>query len=221
MKPALWLVNSKPYGTVEKMDRPASTRKDQRRDAILAVAAQVFFEEGFQAASMSNIAARLGGSKGTLYSYFDSKEALFEAHIRETCGRIATEVFEFSDNLPARAALTELGQRFLDLILSDWAVRTLQIIIAEARRSPDLARMFFQAGPLVARQRLARFLEVAASRGEVDIDDYDEAAWQFLGMCRIHHLEATLELIAKPPPKAIARQVAWAVETFMLRYGPK
>ena len=58
-------------------------RRDQRREAILEVAREVFTEEGYAAASMSTIAARLGGSKGTLYNYFKSKEELFGAYVRE------------------------------------------------------------------------------------------------------------------------------------------
>ena len=53
---------------------PAFPNRDQRREAILQVAREVFFEYGYSAASMSTIAARLGGSKGTLYNYFKNKE---------------------------------------------------------------------------------------------------------------------------------------------------
>ena len=53
--------------------------RDARRELILDVAQDVFLEEGFAAASMSTIAARLGGSKGTLYNYFRSKDELFAA----------------------------------------------------------------------------------------------------------------------------------------------
>ncbi|WP_425220105.1 TetR/AcrR family transcriptional regulator [Ralstonia solanacearum] len=50
---------------------------EAKRDAILDVAAGLFGEVGFERASMAEISARVGGSKATLYSYFDSKEALF------------------------------------------------------------------------------------------------------------------------------------------------
>src|SRR6204780_5843981 len=64
--------------------------RDERREHILKVAREVFFEYGYSAASMSQIAARLGGSKGTLYNYFKSKEELFEAQVRDLCGAAAT-----------------------------------------------------------------------------------------------------------------------------------
>ena len=127
------------------MESPSAKRKDQRREAILQVAAEVFFEEGYQATSMSAIAARLGGSKGTLYNYFDSKEALFEAHIRESCGRIAAEILDFSDDQPVPEVLQRLGERYIERIYSEWSVRTFQIIVAEAKRTPELARQFFAA----------------------------------------------------------------------------
>ena len=203
------------------MDTPQQTRKDLKREAILNVAAEVFFEDGYQAASMSEIAARVGGSKGTLYNYFDSKEALFEAHVRESCGKIGAILLDFSDDRPPSEVLRQMGERYLDKIYSDFAIRTFQIIVAECRRTPQLANIFFDAGPRVGHDRLAKYFELAAARGELEIADCGEAAWQFFGLCRTHHLEATLGITPKPTPDEIARQVDWAVETFMMRYGPK
>ncbi len=54
-------------------------KTEERRQAIIEKAREVFQEEGFDRASMSEIAARVGGSKATLYSYFKSKEELFVA----------------------------------------------------------------------------------------------------------------------------------------------
>ncbi|MGH7024095.1 MAG: TetR/AcrR family transcriptional regulator [Caulobacteraceae bacterium] len=203
------------------METPTLTRKDQRREAILAVAGEVFAEEGYQAASMSSIAARLGGSKATLYSYFDSKEALFEAYIRESCGQVAADILDFADDAPVEEALRRLGRGYLDHILSEWATRTFQIIVAEARRTPELARLFFDSGPMVGHDRLTRYLEFARGRGEVDIDDASEAAWEFLAVCRTHHMRAVMNLTPKPPPEEIAAQVERAVAMFMARYSKK
>jgi hypothetical protein len=72
---------------------------------------------------------------------------------------------------------------------------------------------------MVGHDRLTQYLERAMARGEVKIADCSEAAWQFLGLCRIHHLEAMLEIIPQTSPADIAKQVEWAVEMFMMRYG--
>src|SRR5690606_8195549 len=63
--------------------RTAMKKSDTRRQAILATATAVFSESGFDRASMSDISARMGCSKATLYSYFGSKEALFLELVEE------------------------------------------------------------------------------------------------------------------------------------------
>ena len=55
--------------------------KDERRQALLGAALDEFFEKGFTATRMDDIARRAKLSKGTLYLYFDSKEAMFRSLI--------------------------------------------------------------------------------------------------------------------------------------------
>src|ERR1700679_1192754 len=129
-------------------------RRDQRREAILEVARAVFAEEGYAAASMSSIAARLGGSKGTLYNYFKSKEELFGAYIEEECGRFAEGMFELGGAETITERLTRVGERFLAHIMTDWAVRMFQLVTSEAHRTPAVARMFYEAGPAIGIARL-------------------------------------------------------------------
>src|SRR6266436_2876032 len=69
-------------------------RKDARPQEILEAALSVFAERGFAAARMEQIAARAGVSKGTIYLYFDSKEAVFRALVHEVLG---TQVSRFAD----------------------------------------------------------------------------------------------------------------------------
>src|ERR1700761_2914102 len=71
---------------------------DDRRKAILAIAREIFLTEGYAAASMSAIAARLGGSKGTLYNYFPSKEGLFAEFMRDQCEAEAAIAHELVEN---------------------------------------------------------------------------------------------------------------------------
>ncbi|MBN9571393.1 MAG: helix-turn-helix transcriptional regulator [Alphaproteobacteria bacterium] len=59
-------------------------RKDARPAEILEAALTVFAEKGFAAARMEDISRRAGVTKGTIYLYFDSKESLFKALIRQS-----------------------------------------------------------------------------------------------------------------------------------------
>jgi AcrR family transcriptional regulator len=57
-------------------------RKEARPSEIVDAALALFAEKGFAAARLDEVAARAGIAKGTIYLYFDSKEALFEAVVR-------------------------------------------------------------------------------------------------------------------------------------------
>jgi len=199
----------------------AKSNRDLRRERILQVAREVFFEEGYASASMSSIAARLGGSKGTLYNYFRSKEELFEAHIQDGCAKIAADAF----NLPAEPTevapvLQRLGERYLSHVFSDWAIRTFRMLVAESRRSPELSRIFYETGPAVGLRRLEAFLERAKARSLIRADDCAQAANQFMALCRGNmHFQFVLNLSPQPTPEQISREVAAAVATFMAAYG--
>ncbi|MBK6413847.1 MAG: helix-turn-helix transcriptional regulator [Sphingopyxis sp.] len=68
---------------VQERSDANAVKTDARRNAILAAATDIFREVGYARASMAMISARLGGSKGTLYGYFKSKEELFGAAMME------------------------------------------------------------------------------------------------------------------------------------------
>jgi AcrR family transcriptional regulator len=81
-----------------------------KRRQIVAGAREVFLAQGFDAASMGEIARTAGVSKGTLYVYFDSKEQLFETIATEECSRQAEQVFSLDPaDHDVEAVLTRLG----------------------------------------------------------------------------------------------------------------
>src|SRR6266508_6964415 len=59
-------------------------RKNARPEEIVAAALDVFVERGFAATKLEDVARRAGVTKGTIYLYFENKEALFKAVVRET-----------------------------------------------------------------------------------------------------------------------------------------
>lgn len=193
--------------------RPAAA---QRREAILSVAQDVFLEHGFEGASMSQVAARLGGSKGTLYSYFDSKEALFAALVAESCARNADAMFAAPDAADFPARLLSFARGYIRLVNSDWAIRMFQAVAAEARRRPEIGRMFFDAGPGNALARLAAWISDAADAGTIAVDDPVAAAEDFASLCRGSlHLKRMLALAPEPDAAAIDRIAGRAVSQFL------
>jgi AcrR family transcriptional regulator len=196
--------------------------RDQRRDRILDVAREVFFEEGFNAATMSTIAARLGGSKATLYAYFKNKEDLFDAIIADQCSVIEKMLMLEEEGADIRTTLTALGRELVTALSSDQAVRTMQLIIEESRRNPELARRFDAAGPQVGTERLGAYLAGAHARGEIDAPDPLHAAGVLAILLKGEmHFRRILGLEPEPTPERIEKEVESAVTNFLTAYAPK
>lgn len=200
----------------------ALPNRDQRRDAILQVAREVFFEYGYSAASMSTIAARLGGSKGTLYNYFKNKEELFEAQVRDICGHVTESALQQGsmDGMP-REVLTAFGDQLLRHLYSEQTVKLFRVLVAEAHRRPELSRIFYEVGPARGRKGLETYLESAKARGLFNAPDCGLAAEQFLSMCKgAMHLQYLLNLIPPQTPEQIHAHVETCVDAVMALYGP-
>src|ERR1700751_1357559 len=119
------------------MSTPArDMRRGDRRDPILDVAYECFVADGYGATSMSTIATHLGGSKGTLYNYFKSKEELFDAFVRRACSRLHSGI----DSVPAegdlRGRLVLAARHFLDHLLSPEAIAIYRVVVGEGERFP-------------------------------------------------------------------------------------
>lgn len=196
--------------------------RDARREAILDIAAEVFLEEGFDAASMSTIAAKVGGSKSTLYNYFKSKEDIFQAHVERYCSWQGQEMFALLDDEgdDVRAALTRLGRRYVTNIMSDRNMRHFRLIAAASERSPDIGRAFYEAGPLRGARLLGGFLARMKLEGRIDVPDPIAAAHQFIGLCQNRMLKARLvNYVGAPTPEEVDAEVETAVRTFMAAFG--
>jgi AcrR family transcriptional regulator len=197
--------------------------RDARREAILDAAQDAFLEDGFAATSMSTIAARVGGSKATLYSYFKSKEELFDAYVKRHCAWQREAMYALSaEGETTQAALTRLGRSFLRTVLSNYSLRHFRMITAEAERSPNIGQSFYESGPASGVRLLADKLIQARDCGQLDVDDPHGAAHQFLGLCQNRMLKARLCAAMDEPTEAeIRREVDGAVRVFMAAYGAR
>jgi len=169
---------------------------------------------------MSQVAARLGGSKGTLYNYFVSKEVLFEALVTDSCARNQAAIFDAAPALAAVPRLTAIANAYISLVTSDWAIRMMQVVAAEARRRPEIGRIFYAAGPGEGLVQLGRHLDAFVADGSIVTDDTRAAAETFLSLCRGHyHMQRMLGQEPAPQPDVVAREAARAVRLFIKLYG--
>jgi AcrR family transcriptional regulator len=196
-------------------------RRETTRSEILQIAGNMFLEVGFAATSMSAIAARLGGSKGTLYNYFESKEELLEAFVRDRCTRFWEHVFSFAGrDVGVRELLTNVGEAYLRQ-LDEEVIRFVRVLIGEASRIPELTRVFWETGPEAKAQLLANWLETAKARGEFGASDCQLAARQFLSLVRgAFYFERLLNLNSASDEAAVRADIAASVDLFLRAYPP-
>lgn len=199
------------------MARALSTKiRDRRRDRIVEVATDVFFEEGYAAATMQAVAQRLGGSKATLYAYFPSKEDLFEAIIRVQCDRLTAALAEAPSVGGIEDQLRHLGRAFMTVLVSEAGVRTLQLAIEASRANQALAWRFEDIGIRIVTGQLTAFLHEAHARGDLDAADPARAANLFVALMRGDlHFRRLLNLIPEPSAEAVRDEVDRAVALFM------
>ena len=202
---------------------PVRGARDERRDAIIKIAREAFAEDGYAGTSMSTIAARLGGSKGTLYSYFKSKEELFIAVVEKKCEKILTmlNAAEIESGGDLRATLTNFGEHFLELILSDESIATFRLATAECARFPEIGRAIYNSGVRQNFRRMTEFLAHAREAGQLRSDaDVSVAAEQFLDLCTAGiHRRRLWNVTGAATPEEIRANIANAVCTFMRAFG--
>ena len=190
---------------------------DERRENILAVAAEAFALEGYGITSMSTIAARLGGSKATLYKYFTSKEELFKAVMQRKSQAVIGPLEELADrSTDPETLLRAFGMIFLTRLCQPDALDIHRTVHGEGQRFPEVARTFFAYGPDAAYALLTPALERFHHEGQIDCPDPRLAAEQFFAMVRGDiHLRVSSGLVPPPSEAEIERQVNHAVGIFV------
>ena len=202
--------------------RPSHDGSDDnaKRRQILDGARAVFLAQGFDAASMGEIARAAGVSKGTLYVYFENKEELFEAIVHEQCQAQAEGLFDLDATNPdVEAVLTHLGTNFVKFLCEPGKASPLRTVIAIADRMPEIGKKFYETGPACGIGMLAAYIKAQVDAGVLAVDDCEIAAAQFLDSCQSTLFKPVLFNFAPPPSsERIERVVGIAVKTFLAAY---
>ncbi len=165
-----------------KPGRPTDLAK---REAILRTAGRSFFDVGFAATSIEQVAADANVSKVTVYNHFGDKRGLFTAAVEAECERLR----DHSSIAPAegadlRARLTAIGEAMSAFLSRPEMVQFERRIAAETEQEPAIGEAFLAAGPHRMKAGFAALLAAMNAAGEVAIDDPDLAAEQFAAMCK-------------------------------------
>lgn len=199
----------------------SAVRKGRKFDQVLDGARHVFMHDGFEGASVDEIARVANVSKATLYSYFPDKRLLFMEVATTECQRQARHALDKIDAAAEpREVLMQTGLHFLRFVTSDFGQRIFRICVAESDRFPELGQKFYNSGPAVFRAEMAAYFKQAEARGELRMEDHVLAADQFGELCKADVWPRLIFGVTKAVSDAeIRRVVENAVETFMARYG--
>ena len=162
---------------METLAHPRQRRKEARPAELTAAALELFVEKGFAGTRLEDVAARAGVSKGTLYLYFDSKEALFKAVIQEgivpilEAGAGMVDSFTGSSSDLLRGLIREWWLRIGSTSLAG----VPKLMISEAGNFPELATYYNDTVITRGRKLMRRILQRGIAAGEFRAVDIETA----------------------------------------------
>lgn len=144
-------------------------RSEARPGEIISAALAVFSEKGFAAARLDDIAARAGISKGALYLYFETKQDLFRAVVRETIAPNLEAVAGFvgQSQLPFGDLIRLVFARIAEVITEGKLGAVAKMVIGESRNFPELAKVWHEDVVSVMMGAMSGAVAAAQARGEV------------------------------------------------------
>lgn len=185
----------------------------------MTAAAKCFFDNGYAASSIEQIAAEAGVSKVTIYNHFGDKRVLFAAAVEHECEKMRglLEIGQACGGT-LRERLRYIGAAMNSFIGRPEMVRFDRRVAAETERDPEIGTAFLNAGPYRMKAAFSALLEAMVAAGELEVGNCALAAEQFVSMCKgIGDLERRY---GQPhDPVADAARVDAAVNLFLKGYG--
>lgn len=200
--------------------RPSDiARHGTKRQTIVEAASKRFFDEGFAATSIEQIAADAGVSKVTIYNHFGDKRALFAASVELECEKMRGHFsIEEMPNGSIRERLETIAHAMFAFLSRPEMIQFERRIAAETEHEPSIGEAFLKAGPWRMKAAFSAYLAHAHASGELDIENPELAAEQFVSMAKgMGDLERRFGVT--PSAEDNARRISGAVDVFLAAYG--
>ncbi|MCP3387490.1 TetR/AcrR family transcriptional regulator [Bradyrhizobium sp. CCGB12] len=193
-----------------------------KRRQILDGARHVFMALGFDGASMGEIARAAQVSKGTLYVYFADKCALFEAILEEEALQHGQVVFNFDPARDAETTLKEFGRAYIHLLCRPGGGSAIRTVMAIAERMPEVGRRYYARVLDKTINRLSEYLSAHVASGDLEIDNCDLAASQFMELCKASlFLPFVFQAAPAPSEERMTEVIDSATRMFLAAYRVK
>lgn len=190
-------------------------KTDEKRQQIVRVASRLFLQHGLDGVSMSQIASQVGGSKSTIYGYFQNKEELFlEVVLSGIKNMVESAASSLDPTLPLFDKLYVLGIKYLTFILSEDTIALRRIVIATASQKGVGTEAYHQ---IIHESwtHVADLLQSAMKEGAIRQSDPWQAAKLLRCLFEYDLLDRRLLNIDKPTTaEEIEKAVAAGLEIF-------
>jgi len=194
--------------------------KAKRRAAIVAIATRSFLRNGYEGTAMSAIAKEMGGSKGTLWSYFASKEELFAAVLDSAAAALQSFMHTALDtSQDITIVLTRFCETFLERISRPEAIAFQRLVVSQVDRFPAIGRIFYDHAPAINHAMVANFLGKQMAAGVIRADDPNEAARMLLDLCTAGYHDRVFYGVEARDEAVERQEAARVVKQFMRCYG--
>jgi AcrR family transcriptional regulator len=206
-----------PAGSAKKSKLARPSRTAIRRDTIVREAAKLFLDRGYENVSINDIIDVVGGSKGTIYSNFGSKEKLFEAVVQRMCADVTIQI-DANPSGAIEAQLARMGKSFLTNVISPQTLRFHRLVTSIGRTFPEAGRMFYNTGPRTVYRIFSDWIALQQKQDAIRSDeDPHRLAVLFHDMLIGEHILSWLTSAAseKDRLKRVDKTVELAVRVFL------
>ena len=157
-------------------------RKEARPGELVKAALDLFVEKGFAATRVDEVAARAGVSKGTLFLYFESKEDLFKAVIRDNIANLFpawNEEFKTFEGSSAEMLHYAMDLWWLN-VGNTPASGIVKLVISEAQNFPEIAAFYQKEVVEPGTGLLQSILQRGVERGEFQHMDTSKSVFSII-----------------------------------------
>ena len=189
-----------------------------RERAILDAALKVFAAHGFSGATMDAVATEAGLTKPTLYSYFSSKDDLFQAMLLAKRD-LMLDVFDHPSGSMV-ADLSDFAWAYAETVMRPDMLSLARLIIGEVTRFPEIGRAYQSSGPDHLLHGIMRYLVTQRDAGRLTFDDAELAAQDLWGLILSAPRTQALHMPDALPDRAtLNRYITNGLRVFLRAYS--
>lgn len=190
-----------------------------RGELILAAAQKLFLKHGYDDTSLEMIISEAGGSRRSIYNEFGNKQGLLLAVMQQQVTKQISIIASINYQLEPSEALKEVSIRFVKGLLSETLISLYRLVIQVVPKIPEVGALIYDRGPLSGVTPLTDYLQHLHSKGFLEIDDCNHAAFMLIAMIKDSlHFKAVLIPNVKITDEEIAAHIDRSINLFIKAY---